>query len=289
MPDAKPVSTFAYAGAVQRQVPPAAFAGAGSVGPAKSALLPRTIAPTMLRPQPPKSAPTSAMVAAAGVGGGPSAELRQIALFIAKFKLEATKTKLLLARLTPPRRRWVMGNFTPSSSGTGATVQLEQFIAQCERSNSWDAASAGASAMPGGLKRSFASSGIALDPNKRPRVGSIAAYGSASSTYRPPVQSAYRPPVARSTPAWLSGASAAGVGRIPLAKAPMVRTYGGAVGYKPGIPKAAGVMQHRPVGYGASRPGLAPRPAAPYSGTIKPVVAKAKAKPGSLIANLLRM
>merc|ERR1719337_803967 len=105
------------------------------------------------------------MVAAAGIGaakgsGGPSAELRQIALFIAKWKLEATKTKLLLARLTPPRRRWVMAKFTHTGVGA-STSGLEQYIAQCERTNSWDGApgSGSASSTPttSGLKRPLAS------------------------------------------------------------------------------------------------------------------------------------
>merc|ERR1719446_171591 len=97
--------------------------------------------------------------AAAGTGtagGGPSAELRQIALFIAKWKLEATKTKLLLARLTPPRRRWVMTKFEQSGSGSSSTAQLEQYISSCERENLWasaEPAGTGAAKAATGLKR----------------------------------------------------------------------------------------------------------------------------------------
>jgi hypothetical protein len=115
-----------------------------------------------------------AAAAGAAGGGGPSAELRQIALFIAKFKLEATKTKLMLARLTPPRRRWVMTNFTQSGTATNPTTAVEQYISQCERTNAWGSATAGssfASSAPkpvvGGVKRPLTSTGTSFDPNKR--------------------------------------------------------------------------------------------------------------------------
>merc|ERR1719408_698963 len=125
------------------------------------------------------------MVAAASTtstGTGPSAELRQIALFIAKWKLEATKTKLLLARLTPPRRRWVMANFAQSGTAVAPTAQLEQYIAKCERENLWAGASSATPAVASkpvsGLKRPLTPSAVTTDPNKR------------------------------SQPAWLSGSSA---------------------------------------------------------------------------------
>lgn len=66
----------------------------------------------------------------------PQAELRLIALFIAKWKLDPTKTKLTLARLPPPRRKWVMANYK-------GTPTLDQYLANCEKTNLW--ASAGTS------------------------------------------------------------------------------------------------------------------------------------------------
>lgn len=250
---------------------------------------------TGLRPQQPKSAPPSGIMAA-GVAGGPSAELRQIALFIAKWKLEATKTKLLLARLTPPRRRWVMSNFTQSAGGLSSTAQLEQYIARCERTNAWGAAGGAVSpavaARPvTGLKRPLTSS-VAFDPNKRAKIGVSAAMppraGVSAMSIRPGV-TAY----GRSAPAWL-GASAASVGRIPvgggyrpqpvMAQRPAIGGYGVPAARPGGYPKPAGVAA-RPLGYAA-------RPAAPkYGGTIKPAAKAGKggARPGSLIQNLLRM
>jgi len=303
LPDDKPAWG---APGYQRPGAPAAY---GSVGPGampanvtrvSAAILGRSAAMSAasLRPQPPKSAPTSAMISAAGsgaAGSGPSAELRQIALFIAKWKLEATKTKLLLARLTPPRRRWVMSNFSQAASGLSSTAQLESYIGKCERENSWasvDSASpAGASRPMSGLKRPLTSA-PAFDPNKRAKVGGYAPaprVGMAGSAIRPGISSTY----ARTTPAWLGGAGS--VNRMAPAAArppflPQRATYGG-VGYapagRPGIPKPAGITAYQRPGY---------QPAAPKygGGTIKPAVPKPKGgggggKPGSLIANLLRM
>jgi len=273
---------------------------------------------TGLRPSPPKSAPTTAMVAAAAGaagGGGPSAELRQIALFIAKFKLEATKTKLLLARLTPPRRRWVMTNFTQSGTATSPTAAVEQYISQCERTNAWGSSLPGsslASSAPrpliGGVKRPFTATGTSMDPNKRAKIGSPASAARPGFAY-----TAVRPGVttyaaARNSPAWLTGASAGTVGRIGVAKpagAPLMRA--GGYGSPTGAPlrstyAGGGYTAARPAGgYAAARPGTpvgitrqpyVAKPAAPKygGGTIKPAVPKpGGAKPGSLIANLLRM
>jgi len=288
---------YARSYGAQGNVGPASTPAFGSAGVARALPKPAAVT-TTLRPQQPKSAPTSAMVAAAAGGvGGPSAELRQIALFIAKFKLEATKTKLLLARLTPPRRRFVMTKFTQGTTGA-PTAQLEQYIGQCERSNSWGetaAAGVGAPAPVSGIKRPLTATAISVDPNKRARVGvGPTAYAAAprSTMYgqAPPRPMQYgQTQYARTSPAWLAGPSAA-VSRWPAAPMPARATYGGGVAAaKPGGYGPA------PQRYGGGMP--AHRPATPkYAGAIKPTVprpgapkAGAKAKPGSLIANLLSM
>jgi len=307
MPDNKPAGAAWGATAYQR---PLVAAGVGPGALPKP--LPKAVTPivqraqpvTGLRPQQPKSAPPSSAMGAAGVAGGPSAELRQIALFIAKWKLEATKTKLLLARLTPPRRRWVMSNFAQAATGLSSTMQLEQYIARCERTNAWGAAGSSSPAVASkpvtGLKRPMTSA-LAYDPNKRPKVGISAAMpprvGVAAGGIRPGITAYGR----SATPAWL-GAGAASVGRIPVGGGyrpqpamPQRPTFGaggyGAAGFgaaRPGgFPKPAG-MAARPAQYGV-------RPTAPKygGGTIKPAVPKGGkaggARPGSLIQNLLRM
>mmetsp|Transcript_133176 Transcript_133176/g.249045 ORF Transcript_133176/g.249045 Transcript_133176/m.249045 type:complete len:694 (-) Transcript_133176:194-2275(-) len=58
-------------------------------------------------------------------------ELRQIAFFISKHKLEAVKTKLMLACLPPARRRQVMAGFKPVGA-VATTTQLDLFIRKCK-------------------------------------------------------------------------------------------------------------------------------------------------------------
>lgn len=307
---AKPVGSVGIVGAPKAAMKPLAVVKS-STGPISG-----------LRPTQPKSAPPAGVAAASAAG--PSAELRQIALFIAKWKLEATKTKLILARLTPPRRRWVMTNFKLVGSAP-PTTQLEQFIAQAERSNSWAATDSSTGSVAGapkalsGLKRplSAATTSVAVDPSKRARItpgttpglkpAVAKPYGVASAVGRPGLSavSAYT----RSS--GLAGGSVAriGVGKPFAAKAPIRSVYGaasgGISGLKPGVPKATGSVARpglKPAlgSYGVAKPGVA------KAGLIKPAVglykpvgkpgppkagpAKAKgAAPGSLIANLLKM
>jgi len=77
---------------------------------------------------------------AALVAGGPVAELRLIALFVAKWKLDPTKTKALVAKLTPNRRRYVIQNFKSTAQGDAGVAELETFIAECGTSGVWDKA-----------------------------------------------------------------------------------------------------------------------------------------------------
>lgn len=114
----------------------------------------------------------------------PVAELRLIALFVAKFKLDLMRTKAALANMTAERRRHVMQNFQTTANGAAATTALEQYIAQCEKTNSWGGGTAAAAApavIPGGagaagVKRPLAALAAArptLDASKRPRLGPV--------------------------------------------------------------------------------------------------------------------
>jgi len=310
MPNAQVVS---YGSFLQRpaSVPVAAsFAVGAGVKPFISRPLSAgSLTPAALRPQPPRTVPNAATLAAAGAAaGGPSAELRQIAMFIAKWKLEATKTKLLLARLPPARRRWVMTKFAQNGPSP-PTGQLEQYIGRCERENLWAGAGAPVLGIGAGvgLKRPLTPSAPMSIANKRPNVGQYA-YGGAGSTLRPaPVlgSSASAYPPARTSPAWLGGGASAaswsgahvGVGRPAAPVARGGYGIGGGAGYGIGggvqraMPKPVGAVSRPGAAYGM-RPGISPRPvgSSGYAGTIKPMVAKAKGgRPGSLIANLLKM
>merc|ERR1711933_378113 len=105
----------------------------------------QTIAPPGAVAPPSAVAPLGLGVALLPAGGGSAAaDLRQIALFVSKWRLEPSRTKALLANLTPPRRRFVMQSFKDASGATGAApvVKLEEYIAQCEQTNAWAAAEA---------------------------------------------------------------------------------------------------------------------------------------------------
>jgi len=91
--------------------------------------------------------PAVAAAGAAGVAPGSTvAELRLIALFVTKWKLDPTRTKMMLAKLTPARRRFVIQSFKPAA-GVEATNALLMFITKCEQTNAWGAAAAGAPAL----------------------------------------------------------------------------------------------------------------------------------------------
>jgi len=73
-------------------------------------------------------------------GSAPVVEIRLIALFVAKWKLEPVTAKKALATLTPTHRRFVIQNFKTANTGVEATTELEEFIAKCEADKSWDVA-----------------------------------------------------------------------------------------------------------------------------------------------------
>jgi len=196
--------------------------------------------------------------ASASTSAGPSAELKQIALFIQRWKLEATKAKLILARLTPTKRRWVMSNYKGAQP-------LSDYIQHCDRTNAWAAATVpgatGAApaaygapkpggALATGIKRPLGALGGSLGagPSKLPRLaGSVAAagpyggasYGSASPPARfGPKQPAGAPPggILR-----MGAKAAPGAGTRPGGAPPSWATQPGSYGGKPAAPKPSGV------------------------------------------------
>merc|ERR1719443_233023 len=83
--------------------------------------------------------PVGAVPLAAATGA--AAEIRQIALFVSKWRLEPTKTKLLLAPLQYAKRRWVMDSFKyEPNSGMTSVQKLEAFLKECEATNAWQVA-----------------------------------------------------------------------------------------------------------------------------------------------------
>mmetsp|Transcript_36066 Transcript_36066/g.112334 ORF Transcript_36066/g.112334 Transcript_36066/m.112334 type:complete len:322 (+) Transcript_36066:186-1151(+) len=206
-----------------------------------------------------KVVPPTAGAAANGAASGPAAELKLIQLFITKWKLDPTKAKMVLAKMTPAKRRYVITNFKNATNAADATAALEQYIAQCEKTNAWGAAVAAAATAPGvvaprpttpkpvavpptmmvGAKRPIAPIASVMDASKRPRI---------------------TPPTQIITP-----------GAVRPAAVGQVRPV--AAGARPAVP---GV---RPPGQQVT-PRAAIRPVSP--------AAKAQEKPGNLIRSLLQ-
>lgn len=90
--------------------------------------------------------PASLVVGAAAApavapAAGAASDLKELAMFVAKFKLDPLKTKAMLGNtVTAPRRKYVMTNFKTDKTGAEATTELEQYIKECDASKKWDAA-----------------------------------------------------------------------------------------------------------------------------------------------------
>lgn len=104
---------------------------------------------------------TTAARPAAGAAPGVAPELRLIALFINKWKLDSGRTNGLLGILTPPQRRFVIQHFKVAPGEADPTGALEVFTAECEATNKW----AGA-----GLKTPLAASGVRPPFAARPQA-----------------------------------------------------------------------------------------------------------------------
>jgi len=257
----------------------------------------------LIKPSAPKAAPgatgvvSSAASAAttSGTAGAASAELRQIALFIQRWKLPATQTKLLLARVSPVRRKWVMANY----KGSGP---LEQYIQQCERTNAWAAVGNGtaasataakpaaakpAAAKPAavGIKRPLGmltpSAGSAIDAAKRARLtyGTGAGSSSAQVAKAGPKQPSSAPPMG----SLLRGTAAARLGSTPGAK-PGSLASSASAGAGPSWAAKPGSYGASSLSKPAAKLGAAAKPGSWGSGGIaaaKPAGAIGLIKPGA--------
>jgi len=222
-------------------------------------MAPAVARPTALTPLRPVGVMTlGAKAPAAAPPGAAATDLRLIALFVNKWKLEPTKTKMMLAKLTQEKRRYVIQNFKATVPGPAATPALEAFIGQCEKTGAWGASAVAPAAKPAmfGVKRPLAAP--LVDPNKRPRfVGSVAAAPrpAARPAVRPLTPAAVRPIVP---------------GGMRAASAPLRPAIRPAAAMRPAVRPPAAARAARPPGV---RPADAP---------------KAKAPTGSLIKNLLQ-
>lgn len=81
--------------------------------------------------------------------GGQVVEIRLIALFVAKWKLDPVTAKESLSKLTPARRRYVIQHFKTTTSGVEATEELKKFVEECEKDGKWDTVAAATTAANG--------------------------------------------------------------------------------------------------------------------------------------------
>lgn len=186
--------------------------------------------------------------------GGVATELRLIALFVAKWRLDTARTKLALAKLPPLRRRHIVTTFK-ALPNLDPTSQLLNYISQCERTGSWGGAPGSAPApvsMMAGVKRPMPA-GSLVDPSKRPRL-----IASAPMAQRPMMASARPMGVAQGTP--LANRIAAMRAQRPMMGMQRPQVVTGA--FRPsGIAPVRPAFAARPM-MGMARPAMGgPRPA----------------------------
>jgi len=174
----------------------AGTAGAGSPVAGGAATAPTLIAPLAIAAASDPALSKQAGIAAPKVQGllppqvggaaAQAADQQQVGIFISRWQLEPSRAQALLGVLPPARRAYVIRTFMPLPvNGMVPIAKLEDYIAQCERSNVWPAPStmpsitssmAPASGMssPGvvTVKRTFDQAGLTTFlPSKRPAMG----------------------------------------------------------------------------------------------------------------------
>eukprot|EP00440_Ansanella_granifera_P007436 gb/GFBE01008051.1/.p1 GENE.gb/GFBE01008051.1/~~gb/GFBE01008051.1/.p1 ORF type:complete len:279 (+),score=67.01 gb/GFBE01008051.1/:1-837(+) len=105
----------------------------------------------------------------------PPLDMKTIALFVSKWKLDPARAKTALEKLTTARRRYVMQNFK-TEGAEGASDKLDEYVSQCESTGSWDSEGDAAT----GVKRPLEQS--SEDPNKRQKTdGPVASKAAAAA------------------------------------------------------------------------------------------------------------
>jgi hypothetical protein len=152
--------------------------------------------------------------------GGQVVEIRLIALFVAKWKLDPVTAKESLSKLTPARRRYVIQHYKTTLSGVEATEELKKFISECEKDGKWDTVAAATTAAANGTTPGISPGAkvpLLSKPTITPKISPatsatkpvIAAPKPAAVTQTPkvgaaitPVAGVKRPFGATVTPAW---------------------------------------------------------------------------------------
>lgn len=138
---------------------------------------------------------------------GAAGDLREIALFVSKYKLDPSKAKTALAPLLQARRKYVLAKFTSEKTGAEANEELEKYIKECEASKEWDNALPAATApgavlgtAPAGMVGTApANGGVSVTP-KAVGVGAVAPKPGAITMVRPAGVTMVSPPGAKRPP-----------------------------------------------------------------------------------------
>lgn len=97
----------------------------------------KTVGRTLTPPPPPASVAGGLSAARRPqTTAAPQPEMRLISTFISKWELEPARTRVLLARLSPWKRHYVIDNFTCNTSGS-IVAALETYIESCDKNNLW--------------------------------------------------------------------------------------------------------------------------------------------------------
>eukprot|EP00439_Symbiodinium_sp_Y106_P031670 s3380_g3.t2 len=84
------------------------------------------------------SGPLAAPMPKMPPGGAQPLDMKVIALFVSKWKLDPGRARTALEKLTPSRRRFVMQNFKHLPiNGSSSSDKLEEYIGHCEQTGSW--------------------------------------------------------------------------------------------------------------------------------------------------------
>jgi len=179
---------------------PQAFAAPSMLSLGKASM-PKLGANGLSQPRP--MMPGGAAVVPGGASGA-VAELKAIALFVAKWKLNPSRSKIALAPLTQTRRRYVIDNFegAKDASPEEMTKGLEDYIKECGETKAWgDApvapamvAVTGMTPRPGMPGSALVRPGLAAMGLKRP-LGLGAIPGAGGDAKRPNLGVGVRPPM----------------------------------------------------------------------------------------------
>lgn len=201
---------------------PAAVSAVGALRPGLTAPLVslagmQTVAPPGVVMPPGVVAPPRPGAVTSMIGGSSAAaDLRQIALFISKWRIDPARSSALLMRLSPLRRNFVMQNFKDATVVNGAAVpvaKLEEYIVQCEKSGAWAvlegaAAAATAPALGVGAVVAPPAKAVAGSPPTAPSLAGLKRSFDQTLSWQaalpknagPAIQSQPAPPVAKMRP-----------------------------------------------------------------------------------------